>query len=266
MRLESKKIFVTGASRGVGRAIALEAARLGADLIIHFNSSEEKAKTVVGEIEELGRKAVAVKGDWSVADEVLDASRAAWDAFGSVDILINNAGIGLNNHVFDFTREQFDLLFKTNVRGPFLASQTIGRKMVQAAVHGQIFTITSVYGLKPGTGMSLYSGTKAALEIIMKGMALELSPHKIRVNTLALGATETDMLRPVLDNPAYLEQVLAGTPLHRMAVPEEVAKLVCMLISENAGYMTGSTVVADGGMSLTKGYGPPMPYEPPQRS
>ena len=260
MFLGHKKIFVSGASRGLGRAIALAAARNGADVIVHYHASIEKAEEVVAEIEKIGRRAVVVKADWSKPDEVIKASEAAWDVFGAIDILVNNAAIGLSKHVLDFSRDEFDLLFKTNVRGPFLASQCIGKKMVQASVKGQIFAITSVYGIRTGTGMSLYSGTKAALEIIMKGMALELSPHGIRVNTLALGATETDMIRPVLENEAYRKEVMDGTPLHRVAQPEEIADLICMLLSDSASYMTGSTVLADGGMYLTKGYGPPRPY------
>jgi NAD(P)-dependent dehydrogenase (short-subunit alcohol dehydrogenase family) len=247
----------------VGRAIALEAAGQGADIIVHYNASGEKAGEVVAEIERMGRRAVAVRGDWGVAGDVIEASDAAWAAFGGIDILVNNAAIGLSNHCLDFTKEQFDLLFKTNVRGPFLASQRMAGNMVQAGVTGQIFTVTSVYGTKPGTGMSLYSGTKAALEIIMKSMALELSPHGIRVNTLALGATETDMIRAVLENEAYHKAVIDGVPLHRLARPEEIAGLICMLLSDHASYMTGSTILADGGLSLTKSYGPPMPYKAP---
>lgn len=261
MLLESKKIFITGASRGLGRAIAIEAAKNGADIVVHYNASEKKAKRVVKEIEEKGCDAVAVQGDWRLVQDVIKASEAAWNAFGGIDILINNAGIGLNSHVLDFSQEQFDLLYQTNVRGPFFASQYIGKKMVESGIKGQIFTITSVYGLKPGTGMSLYSGTKASLEMIMKGMALELSPHNIRVNTLAAGAVETDMIRPVLENKDYLKDVLKGVPLHRVAQPGEIAELVCMLLSSSAGYMTGSTILADGGMNLTKAYGPPKPYD-----
>jgi NAD(P)-dependent dehydrogenase (short-subunit alcohol dehydrogenase family) len=162
--------------------------------------------------------------------------------------------------VLDVSIEEFDRLFATNVRGAFLASQSIARNMIRDGIQGQIFTVTSVQALQAGAGFSVYAGTKAALELIMKGMALELSLHGIRVNTLAVGPVETNMNRGVLDDPALLEHVLGGIPLHRMAAPEEIAELVCALVSERARFMTGSTVLADGGLLLQKGYGAPRPY------
>lgn len=260
MLLKGRRVFVTGASRGIGRAIAIKAAQEGADVVVHYNVSEQKAKAVVSEIQKTGRQATAFRGDWSSPEEVCRVSEEAWNALGGLDILVNNAGISLKKHSLDISVRDFDTLFATNVRGAFLASQTIARKMLKEGIEGQIFTITSVQALQAGAGFSIYAGTKAALELIMKGMALELSLHGIRLNTLAVGPVETDMNRGVLEDPSMLEHVLEGIPLRRMATPEEIAELVCSLICESGRFMTGSTVLADGGLMLRKGYGAPKPY------
>jgi len=260
MLLKGRRLFVTGSSRGVGRAIALQAARDGADVVVHYSASEEKAREVIAEIERLGQRAVAVRGDWSDPDDVARASEEAWNAFGGIDVLVNNAGISVRKHVLDVTLDEFDRLFATNVRGAFIASQLIARRMIDAGLKGQIFTVTSVNALRAGTGLSVYSGTKAALERIMSAMAMELSLHGIRSNTLALGATDTDMNARLRDDPDQLARVKSGIPLGRLATPEEIAELVCMLVSDRARYVTGSTVVADGGLLLLKGYSPPEPH------
>lgn len=260
MLLKGQRIFVTGASRGIGRAIAIQAAREGADVVAHYNASEQQAKEVVSEIQKAGRRAAAFGGDWSSPEDVHRVCGEAWNVLDGIDILVNNAGISLKKHMLDISVHDFDTLFATNVRGAFLASQSIAGRMVREGIEGQIFTITSVQALQAGAGFSVYAGTKAALESIMKGMALELSLHGIRVNTLAVGPVETDMNRGVLEDPAVLEQLLGGLPLHRMATPEEIAELVCALISERGRFLTGSTVLADGGLMLRKGYGEPKPY------
>jgi glucose 1-dehydrogenase len=260
MLLEDQRIFITGASRGIGRAIALQAAREGADVVVHYNASEQKAKEVVSEIQKTGRRATALRGDWSSPEDVHRVSDEAWNALDGLDILVNNAGMSLKKHTLDISVQDFDILFATNVRGAFLASKSIAGKMIREGTNGQIFTVTSVQALQAGVGFSVYAGTKAALESIMKGMALELSLHGIRVNTLAVGAVETDMNQDVLDDPDLLDHVLGGIPLHRMATPGEIAGLVCALISERARYMTGSSVLVDGGLMLRKGYGAPEPY------
>jgi NAD(P)-dependent dehydrogenase (short-subunit alcohol dehydrogenase family) len=259
-RLENKKVLVTGASRGIGRAIALEVAKLGADVAVHYSSSKQKAEELARAIEKTGRKAVCLGGNWVDPRNVEEVGEKAWEALGHIDILVNNVGINIKKHVLDFSVEEFDKLFQVNLRGAYLISRLIGKKMVQTGIEGQLFTVTSVNAVKPGTGLSLYGGTKAALDLIMKGFALELAPHNIRVNTLQVGPVETDMNEPVLNNPDLLNSVLNGIPLHRMATPEEIAGLVCALISQRGSYMTGSSVLVDGGLLLLKGYSPPKPY------
>jgi NAD(P)-dependent dehydrogenase (short-subunit alcohol dehydrogenase family) len=260
MLLKGRRVFVTGASRGIGRAVALQAAREGADVVVHYYASQKQAKEVLADIERKGARAVTVHGDWGSPPDVRRVCEEAWKAFGGLDILVNNAGISIKKHALDVSVEEFDSLFATNVRGAFLASQSVARNMVEAGIEGQIFTITSVQALQAGAGLSVYAGTKAALELIMKGLALELSLHGIRVNTLALGPAETDMNRGVIEDPALLDHVLGGIPLRRMATAQEIAELVCALVSERARFMTGSTVLADGGLLLLKGYGAPTPY------
>jgi NAD(P)-dependent dehydrogenase (short-subunit alcohol dehydrogenase family) len=260
MLLQDQIVFVTGSSRGIGRAIALEAAREGADVIVHYRASSMQADEVVAAIHNIGRQAVALKADWGNPNDVCHAAQEAWDAFGRIDVLVNNAGISIKNHILDVSLKEFETLWHVNVRGPFLVTQEIARRMVKQNIAGRILTVTSVNGLKPGFGFSAYGGTKGALEAMMKGIALDLSPHGITVNTLAVGAVKTDMNAVVLHDPDALKMVEKGIPLGRMGSPQEIAELTCALISSHASYMTGSTIVADGGLLMMRGYSPPQPY------
>lgn len=196
----------------------------------------------------------------SFSMDVCRAAKEAWEAFGRIDILVNNAGITMKKHILDTTLEDFEQLWRINVQGPFLATREIARQMVFSGIQGRIMTVTSVNALRPGFGHSVYGGTKGALETMMKGIALDLSPHGILVNTLAVGAVETDMNAAVLNDPETLKAVENGIPLGRMATPQEIATLTCALISSQAQYMTGSTILVDGGLTMMRGYAHPQPY------
>ena len=260
--MKDKIIFVTGSSRGIGRAIALKAAEEGADVIVHYSSSAAQAEEVAGRIESMGRRAHTVRGNWSVPAEVLKACEEAWKAFGKIDILINNAGLNLKKHFLETRVEDFDAVFGVNVKGTFLATHTIAHLMVAARIEGQILTVTSINGIRPGAGFSVYGATKGALEMMMKGAALDLSPHGIRVNTIAAGAVRTDMNADVVADPELFKTAVNSIPMKRIADPEEIADITCAIASSSGSYMTGSTILADGGMNLIRGHSFARPYPP----
>ena len=255
-----KKIaLVTGGSRGIGKAIALELGDKGIDVIINYVRNKEDAEIVVDELTQMGRRACAIQADMGKVDDVLRLGDVAWNTFGKIDYLINNAGISLTKHILDCTLEDFESLNNVNFRGTFLLSQFIARKMVECQIQGSIYTLTSINAILPGVGKALYGATKGALETMMKGMALDLSPHSININTLAVGAIETDMTAAVIKDQDFLKRVEAGIPLSRLGKPEEVARVVVALLTTGT-YMTGSTITIDGGWLIKNGYAIPYKY------
>ena len=258
MLLENRIVLVTGSSRGIGRAIAIEVAKAGSDVIVHYSNSRSQAADVVKLIEDAGQKGIAICGNLADANETRALAEEAWNAFGRIDVLVNNAGIsGSRKAFFDIATEDFDLTWKVNVRGPFILTQQIAKRMIQVG-QGRILTVTSVDAFRPDLHNAEYAGTKGALEAIMKTIALELSPFGIDVNVIAPGAVETDMGAEARANPELYRTILRGIAMRRAAHPAEIAKLVCFLASSESSYMTGSTVLIDGGLSLMRGYTVPL--------
>jgi NAD(P)-dependent dehydrogenase (short-subunit alcohol dehydrogenase family) len=256
-----KTALVTGGSRGIGKAIALELGHKGIDVIISYVRNKEDAEVVVSELTKMGRTACAIQADMEKVDDVLRLGDEAWNTFGRIDYLINNAGISLTRHILDCTLEDFESLNNVNFRGTFLLSQFIARKMIETQIEGSIYTVTSINAILPGVGKALYGATKGALETMMKGMALDLSPHSININTLVVGAIETDMTAAVIKDQDFLKRVEAGIPLSRLGKPEEVARVIVALL-ETGTYMTGSTITIDGGWLIKNGYANPEKYKP----
>jgi glucose 1-dehydrogenase len=260
MLLKDTVLFVTGSSRGIGRAIAIQAAREGADLIIHYCTSKLQALEVVEIIKGIGQRAVAIEADLANEKETIRLAEEAWKTFGHIEILVNNAAVsGTEVHFIDITTDEFDHTWYVNVRGPLILTQQIAKRMIQIG-SGRILTITSVNAVRPSIENVHYTGTKGALEAMMKNIALELSPHGIDVNTIAPGVVETDMGAEARANPELYEDILQGIPAKRAASPEEIARLVCFLASTQSTYMTGSTILVDGGLSLMRGYSAAAPY------
>ena len=183
----------------------------------------------------------------------------AWDIAGGLDILINNAGISYKQHFLDITEADFEAFTSVNFRSTTFLTQTVARKMVEMGTEGSIYTITSVNGIRPGLGLTMYGATKGALETLMRGVAMELAPHNIKVNTLVLGAIETDMSRPVWENPELLKTVNDGIPMGRFGQPDEIAAVVVDLVASGS-YLTGASITLDGGLLLMRGYGKPKRY------
>lgn len=259
MKLSGKKALVTGASRGIGQAIARRLAAEGCAVVLHYRSERDEAETVAAQIRESGGTAWVLQADFADVAQAIRLGNEAWETAGGLDFLVNNAGISHKQHFLDLTEADFDAFATVNFKSTTFLTQTIARRMVEAGREGSIYTITSVNGLRPGLGLTTYGATKGALETLMRGVAQELAPHGIRVNTLAVGAIETDLNRAVWEDPERLAEVNAGIPMGRFGQPEEVAAVVVDLLASGS-YVTGASITMDGGLLLMRGYGKPGRY------
>lgn len=250
---------MTGSSRGLGKAIALRLAQEGCAVVVHYHSNRAEADAVADTIRQGGGTAYVLQANLQDTAQSQELGRQAWEVAGGLDILVNNAGISYKRHFLDVTEEDFDAFTHTNFKGTTFLTQTVARQLVAAGKEGSIYTITSVNGIRPGLGLTIYGATKGALETLMKGVAMELAPHGIRVNTLAVGAVNTDMTAGVRENPELLNSVNEGIPLGRFGEPEEVAAVVVDLLASGS-YVTGASITIDGGLLLMRGYGKLAPY------
>ncbi|HZC17531.1 MAG TPA: SDR family oxidoreductase [Caulobacteraceae bacterium] len=241
-RLQGKAAIVFGGSRGIGAAIATRLAEEGADVALTYASAADKAAEVARAIEAAGRKALAVRADSADAAAVQDAVAQAVDLFGRLDVVVVNAGILRLGSVESVSLDDLDRMLDVNVRGVFVAIQAAAGRLSDG---GRIITIGSNTAIRTGfPGSSVYSMTKAAVAIMVKGIALDLAPRAVTVNNVQPGPTETDM------TAAHLESIKALVPLGRVGQPREIAGLVAYLASEESGYMTGASLTIDGGYVL----------------
>jgi NAD(P)-dependent dehydrogenase (short-subunit alcohol dehydrogenase family) len=258
-RLTGKKALVTGAQRGIGRATVLGLAEEGCDIGIHYLHNSDEAEVLAEQVRTMGGSAYVYQADLSDPKQVIALAEEAWGELGRIDFLINNAGVSYKKLFLDTTREDIDLFMDTNFRGTFFLTQAIARRMVEAGVQGAIYSVTSVNGIRPGVGQSAYGASKSALDTLMKGVALELAPHGIRVNTIAAGAIETDMTLEARRDQILFQEINDGIPMGRFGRPEEIASVIVSLLLSGS-YLTGETITIDGGLLLMRGYGKPKPY------
>lgn len=252
MRLLNKKALITGSSRGVGKAIAIEMVKEGAEIIVHYRSNKEEAEAVAALIKNAGGKVHLLHADLSQAKQAIQLGHEAWNLLGRIDYLINNAGVSYKKTFLETSLEDIDHFTNTNFKGTLLLTQTVARKMVEEKVEGSVYTITSVNAIQPGAGFSVYGATKGALETLMKGAALELAPYNIKVNTIALGAIQTDINAAVWQDAEKRSAVESNIPMKRFGTPEEIAAIICNLVASGS-YITGSTIKIDGGWLLKNG-------------
>ncbi len=248
MDLKDKVAIITGARRGMGKSHALTFAGAGAKVVVS-DISQEDCEKVVKEIEEKKGEAIAVKCDVSKKEEVDKMVQAAIEKWGRVDILVNNAGICQFKPFLDLTEEEWDKTININLKGYFLCAQAAAKEMVKQK-SGVIINIASVACGQVGVGFSAlahYSASKGGIIAFTETLAQELAPYNIRVNAVAPGMIETPMIDPVTSDPQKKEAVLGRVPLKRPGKPQEVSNLVLFLASDASSYMTGSTVVIDGG-------------------
>jgi glucose 1-dehydrogenase len=247
--LSGHTALVTGSSRGIGRAIALDLARAGAVVAANYCQSPDKAEAVRAEIERAGGRAITVRADMAKRADINAMFDHVEAELGAVDILVNNAAVELRHPALDFTEEDYDRILDTNLKGAFQCAQRALPGM-KTKGWGRVINISSVHELKP-TGFSApYSMSKGGLLMMMRELALEFSQFGITVNNIAPGAIRTDMNRAVLADPAYEARVIAKTPARFIGEPEDVSNAVVFLASPAARFITGATLFVDGGLTL----------------
>ena len=247
MLLDGKVALVTGASRGIGRAIALKLASEGAKVAINYAGNTAKAEAVKAEIEAAGGEAMLVQADVSDAAQVDAMVKTVAEAFGTIDILVNNAGITRDGLLMRMKEEDFDAVLNTNLKGVFHCTKAVSRLMMKKR-YGRIVNMASVVGLMGNAGQTNYAAAKAGVMGFSKSAARELASRGITVNTVAPGCMNTDMTAVLPDK--VKEGMLQSIPLQRIGEPEDVANAVLFLASDLAAYITGQNVDVDGGMVM----------------
>ncbi|WP_127161234.1 3-oxoacyl-[acyl-carrier-protein] reductase [Veillonella sp. VA137] len=247
MNLTGKVALVTGASRGIGQATAIDLAKAGADIVVNFIGNEEVAQETVAAIEALGRKAIKIKADVGNAEDVQAMVDEAVAAFGHIDILVNNAGITRDGLLIRMKDSDWDDVLNINLKGVYLVTKAVAKLMVKQRA-GRIINMTSVSGVTGNVGQANYAAAKAGVIGFTKTCAKELATRGITVNAVAPGFIETAMTDVL---PEKIKEGIAATvPFGRMGQPEEIASVVTFLASEFASYITGQVLNVDGGMVM----------------
>jgi len=252
MRLKGKVALITGSSRGIGKELAIGFAKEGAEVVIN-GRNQDKAKAVAKEVESLGVRSMAIGADVSLSQDVTRMVEEAINAFGRIDLLVNNAGI--NPFILEAEKikeEGWDQVLDVNLKGVFLCCQAVGKKMIQQG-GGKIINISSAAGILGEQGLLPYCVSKAGVMVLTRILAYEWSRYNIFVNAIAPGVIAGGMNTPILNKEILVSGLIQQVPLKRLGNPEEIVKIALFLASEDSSYINGTTIVADGGMT---GYRP----------
>jgi len=247
-QFEGKSAIVTGGTRGIGKAIALELAKRGANVAFNYAKSADEAEKLKAEIEALGVKAFAAQCDVANTESSAEFVKQVTAEFGTVDFLINNAGITRDTLILRMKEDDWDAVIDTNLKGAWNFSKAVLRPMMKNANGGSIINISSISGVVGMLGQSNYSASKAGMIGLTKSLAKEIASRKITVNALALGLIETEMAAEM--NAEYREKILAQIPLGRLGNVQEIAEIACFLLSDSARYITGQVIQPDGGLAM----------------
>ncbi len=255
--LEGQTALVTGANSGIGEAVARALAAAGAGVTVNYHSRPEDAERVVHDIQAAGGEAIAVQADVGNEDEVRAMFAQALDRFGTLDILVNNAGLQRDAAFVDMTLEDWNTVLNANLTGAFLCAREAAREFIRRGVRGEvsraagkILFVSSVHEVIPWAEHANYAASKGGMMLLMKSIAQELAPQKIRVNSIAPGAIRTNINRDAWDTPEDEQKLLQLIPYGRIGVPEDVARVAVWLASDDADYVHGASLYVDGGMTL----------------
>jgi 3-oxoacyl-[acyl-carrier protein] reductase len=246
MSMDGRLALVTGGSRGIGAAVALELARKGADVVLNYHRDQQAARKVASDISQIGRRAEVYRADVADDGQVNRMLEVVRRDMGEVDILVNNAGVHRGGRIHQVPPEEFALVMDTSVKGAFNCSRLVVPGMMERG-WGHVVNVTSVIGLRGWPGDTAYSSAKAAMVGFTKSLAREVASRGVLVNAVAAGYITTDMTRSITEHAR--NRMLKLIPLKRPGLPEEVAKVVVFMVSENT-YMTGEVVQVDGGMAM----------------
>lgn len=245
--LKGKTAVITGASRGIGRAIALDLAEQGANIVVNYSGSEAKAYEVVEEIKQMGGNAISVRANVAYMEEVQAMMKESLEQFGTIDILVNNAGITRDNLLMRMKEDEWDDVININLKGVFNTTKAVTRQMMKQR-SGRIINIASIVGVSGNPGQANYVAAKAGVIGLTKTTARELASRHINVNAIAPGFITTDMTDKL--NEEVKTEMLKQIPLARFGDPKDIASVVSFLASDKSAYITGQTIHVDGGMVM----------------
>ena len=259
--LAGQKALVTGGSSGIGRAVALALGAAGADVVVNYLSGDDEAAAVVDAIKEKGSDAVAVQADVSKEDQVQAMFARMLDRFGTIDILVNNAGLQKDARFEEMTLKDWNTVIAVNLTGQFLCAREAVREFKRRGVRkevscaaGKIICMSSVHEVIPWAGHVNYAASKGGVMLMMKSIAQEVAPHRIRVNAIGPGAIRTPINTAAWNTPEAYAELMKLVPYKRIGEPEDVARAAVWLVSDEADYITGTSLYVDGGMTLYPGF------------
>jgi glucose 1-dehydrogenase len=259
--LKGQKALVTGANSGIGKATAIGLGRMGADVVVNYVAGREAAEEVVREIEAFGVRAYAHDADVSQEDQVVDMVSRMVKEFGTIDVMVANAGLQRDAAIVEMTLDQWQKVLDVNLTGQFLCAREAAKEFMRRGVvpevsrsAGKIICMSSVHQIIPWAGHVNYAASKGGVQMLMETLAQELAPHRIRVNAVAPGAIRTPINRSAWDTPEAEAELLRLVPYRRVGDPDDIANAVAALASDLFDYVVGATLYVDGGMTLFPGF------------
>lgn len=249
-RLLGRKVLVTGSSKGIGRGIAVRLAQEGADVAINYNSDPRGAEEALAEVHALGRRGAIIRANLGAVSEVRDLVTQSAHALGGLDVLVNNAGIEKHAAFWEVTENDFDAVLNVNLKGVFFATQAFVQQCRAAGRPGKIVNVSSVHEELAFPNFAAYCASKGGVRMLTRTLAVELGPLGITINSIAPGAIETPINTKLLNDPVKLQSLVRQIPLNRLGKPNDVAGLAVFLASSDSDYVTGTTYLIDGGLTV----------------